>query len=126
MSSAPSLPFLRRRKKRQLALADAPNDHPIEIVTPDVLSAALLLEYAAPSFPAEIESGSPCTVTLHPPPAGGRWVLELLALVERWLESTRFPSANVLYGGRNYVIRPSVSLGTTTTSASAPAAETLL
>jgi hypothetical protein len=32
-------------------------------------------------------------------------VLELLSLVQRWLESARLPWVNVLYGGRSYLIR---------------------
>ncbi len=34
-----------------------------------------------------------------------RWVLELLSLVERWLEAARLPCAKVLYGDRSYLIR---------------------
>ncbi|HMJ00192.1 MAG TPA: hypothetical protein VK488_10200 [Gaiellaceae bacterium] len=83
---------------------------PVEIVAPDQLSTALLLEYAAPVFPAELVSGTSWIVRLQPPPSGGGWVLELLALVERWLESARLPCANVLYGGRSYMIRTSVHL----------------
>ena len=32
-------------------------------------------------------------------------MLELLSLVERWVESTRLPGATVRYGGRTYPIR---------------------
>jgi hypothetical protein len=118
MTSAPSLPFplpfFRRGKKRSTAPPaaqavpvawSATEVQPIEIVAPDKFSTALLLEYATPIFPAEVVSGSKWVVRLQPPPAQGRWVLELLSLVERWLESARLPSANVLYGGRSYVIR---------------------
>src|ERR1700694_2022034 len=82
---------------------------PIEIVAPDRYCTALLLEYAASAFPAEIVSGSAGTVGLHPPTGGG-WVLELLTLVERWLESAQLPDTNVLYGGRSYLIRASTDL----------------
>lgn len=118
MTSAPSLPFplpfFRRGKKRSPALAVAhavpaawssEDVRPIEIVAPDGFSTALLLEFASPLFPAEVVPGTQWTVRLQPPPAGGRWVLELLSLMERWLESARLPSANVLYGGRSYLIR---------------------
>ena len=37
-------------------------------------------------------------------------MLELLSLVERWLESAELPCANVLYGGRSYMIRTSTQL----------------
>ena len=39
-------------------------------------------------------------------------MLELLSLVERWLESAELPCANVLYGGRSYMIRTSDPAGT--------------
>lgn len=105
MSSAPSLPFLKRGRKHLSAARSSDGVRHIEIVAPDQLSTALLLEYAAPLFPAEHVSGSSWIVRLQPPPSEGKWVIELLSLVERWLESTRLPSANVVYGGRSYLIR---------------------
>jgi hypothetical protein len=110
MSSAPSLTFLKRRRKRPPAAWSAQGVRPIEIVAPDQLSTALLLEYAAPIFPAEVVSGTAWIVRLEPPATGGGWVLELLSLVERWLESAGLPCANVLYGGRSYMIRTSAQL----------------
>lgn len=111
MSSAPSLTFLKRRKKREPAAWSAQGLRPpIEIVAPDQLSTALLLEFAAPTFPAEVVSGTAWIVRLQPPANGGGWVLELLSLVQRWLESAELPCANVLYGGRSYMIRTSTQL----------------
>ena len=110
MSSAPSLTFLRRRRKLPPAAWSAQCVRSIEIVAPDQLSTALLLEYAAPIFPAEVVSGTAWIVRLQPPATGGGWVLELLSLVERWLESAQLPCANVLYGGRSYMIRTSTHL----------------
>lgn len=111
MSSAPSLTFLKRRRKRPPAAWSAVQGaRPIEIVAPDQLSTALLLEYAAPIFPAEVVSGTAWIVRLEPPAAGGGWVLELLELVDRWLASARLPCANVLYGGHSYMIRTSTHL----------------
>jgi hypothetical protein len=110
MSSAPSLTFLKRRSKRPPAAWSAQGVRSIEIVAPDQLSTALLLEYAAPVFPAEVVSGTAWIVRLQPPATGGGWVLELLSLVERWLESAQLPCANVLYGGRSYMIRTSAHL----------------
>jgi hypothetical protein len=109
MSSAPSLSFLRRGRKpsppwRSEAVPT------IEIVSPDQLSTALLLEYAVPAFRAEVVSGTSWIVRLQPPPSGGGWVLDLLALVERWLDSARLPCANVSYHGRSYTIRTSTHL----------------
>jgi len=46
-----------------------------------------------------------------------RWVVELLALVERWLESAPLPRASLLYGGRSYLIRSSTHLRQTIISA---------
>ena len=114
MALLSSSPFLRRRKKRQPTtdVAAEQNDQPargprpVEIVAPDRMSAALLLEYSATVFPAEIVLGSAWVIRLHPPPTGGNWVLELLSLMERWLESTGLPAADVIYGGRTYPIRP--------------------
>lgn len=110
MTSAPSLTFFKRGSKQPRAAWSPEGVRPIEIVAPDQLSTALLLEYAAPLFPAEHVSGSSWIVRLQPPPTGGKWVLELLSLVERWLESTRLPSANVVYGGRSYLIRSSIEV----------------
>jgi hypothetical protein len=122
MSSAPSMTFLKRGRKLPAAWRSQ-HVHPIEIVAPDQLSTALLLEYAAPVFPAMLVPGTSWLVRMQPPPGEGRWVLDLLALVERWLESARLPCANVLYGGRTYKIRTSAHLalaGGTSTEAGAP------
>jgi hypothetical protein len=91
---------------------------PIEIIAPDRYCTTVLLEHAAPLFPAEVVSDigdldgvdpvdrSAWIVRLEPP-AERDWALELLSLVERWLESCRLPCAKVLYGGRSYLIRAS-------------------
>jgi hypothetical protein len=44
-------------------------------------------------------------------------VIELLTLVERWLESAPLPCASLLYGGRSYLIRSSTQLRQTIISA---------
>ena len=80
---------------------------PVEIVAPDRKSMALLLKEADPFFPAQLVATDPSWVIRLHPPAGGAWVLDLLALVERWLEACRLPCAKILYGGRSYLIRPS-------------------
>ena len=135
MTEAPSFGFLKRRLKRKppsegaRELPATPwssgSPRPVEIVAPDHFSSTLLVEYAGPLFPAEIVAGSKWTVRLQPPAAGGGWVLDLLALVQRWLESARLPSANVLYGDRSYLIRasseaPQLLAAMDTPSASAP------
>jgi hypothetical protein len=82
----------------------------VEIVAPDPECAALLLEYASPLFPAELVPGATPVIRLQPPEAGAQWVLELLAVVDRWLESVPLPCANVVYGGRSYLIRSSLDV----------------
>jgi hypothetical protein len=116
MTEAPALSSRTRGRKRGSAPPEGrPNlptawnsesSQPVEIVAHDLYCTDLLLRHAAPLFPAEIVSGSSWVVRLQPP-AGGGWALELLALVERWLESARLPCAKVLYGGRSYLIRTS-------------------
>ena len=105
------------------AARDVERVAPIEIVAPDKYCAALLLDYAAPLFPAEIVSGPAWIVRLHPPPTGGAWVSELLALVERWLESAPLPCAKVLHCGQNYLVRASTGAAgvAVATAASTPA-----
>jgi hypothetical protein len=87
-----------------------PSFHRVEVIAPDPESAALLLQYVAPAFPAKLVTGSPLTVRLQPPQSEPRWVIEFLSLVERWLESVPLPCANVLYGGRGYLIRAPLNL----------------
>jgi len=84
--------------------------HRVEVIAPDPECAALLLQYAAPLFPAELITGVPLVVRLQPPSNEPRWVIELLALVQRWLESAPLPCAKVLYGGRSYLIRSSIDI----------------
>ncbi len=87
-----------------------PSLHRVEVVAPDSECAALLLQYAAPAFPAELVTGVPLIVRLQPPHGGPRWVIEFLSLVQRWLESVPLPCAKVLYGGRGYLIRAPLDL----------------
>jgi hypothetical protein len=105
MTEALAPPFLER--------VDAPREQEsvqsVEIVVHDRDSTRILLEYAAPLFPAEVVPGSAWTVRLQPPKVRG-WILELLSLIERWLESARLPCAKVLYRGRSYLIRTSPDL----------------
>src|SRR5580765_5304237 len=81
--------------------------HRVEVVAPDPDCAALFVEYASPLFPAEVAPGTSATVRLQPPIAGTRWVIDLLALVERWLEELQLPSVDLVYGGRSYLVRSS-------------------
>ena len=80
---------------------------PAELVAPDPECAALLLEYASPVIPAGLAAGAATIVRLEPQPNDPRWVIELLAVVERWLEAAPLPCAKLLYGGRSYLIRSS-------------------
>jgi hypothetical protein len=127
MSAAPAPSSLTRRLMRRAAVRPAPRDarpawsfdglHRVEIVAPDPECAALLLEYASPLFPGEIVTGAPLIVRLQPPTSDTGWVIELLALVERWLETAPLPCARLLYGGRSYLIRSSTHLRQTIISA---------
>jgi len=82
---------------------------PVDIVVHDRDSARILLEYAVPLFAAEMVFGPVWAIRLQPP-AGEGWIVGLLTLVERWLESARLPCATVLCGGRSYLIRTSPGL----------------
>jgi hypothetical protein len=125
MTEASAPPFLERSKRGSAAGGARPSlpaalssgsVEAVEIVVHDRDSTTILLEYAAPLFPAEVVSGSAWTVRLQRPREGG-WVQELLSLIERWLESARLPCANVLCGGRSYLIRssPDISRPSTVT-----------
>lgn len=114
MNPAPALTVLKRIGKRPVpaprvragsttAWATEPAGS-VEITAPDPYCASLLLSFAAPHFPATIVGGTECTVRLQPP-AGGTWVLELLSLVERWLESAPLPCAKLTWDGRSYLVR---------------------
>ena len=123
MTEAPS-PFVKPAMKRPPPAACAPRsgssvawsperDEPVEVVAPDRYCADLLLEYAAPIVPAELLPGAGWIVRLQAPPAGkeGWWMLEVLSLLDRWLESVPTPCARVLYGGHSYLIRSSTETG---------------
>ena len=81
-------------------------DDPVDIVVHDRDSARILLEYAVPLFAAEVVPGPDWAIRLQPS-AGEGWIVGLLALIERWLESARLPCAKVLCRGRTYLIRTS-------------------
>jgi hypothetical protein len=104
MLDVPALPATARGRNRRSAVLRGPGAQPVEIFAPDRYSTDLLLEFAAPVFFAELAPGCVWVVRLEPP-EGAEWVLELLSLVQRWLESARLPWVNVLYGGRSYLIR---------------------
>jgi hypothetical protein len=123
MTEASAPPLLERRKRRSAprgtrrgppTVWSTEGVHPIEIVIHDRDSTRILLEYAAPLFPAEVVSGSAWTVRLQPPTGEG-WILEVLSLIERWLESARLPCAKMLHGGRTYLIRTSPDIGRSST-----------
>lgn len=65
----------------------------------------------SPDLGADMSAPVPPSLerTLRRRPAG--WVIELLALVERWLASARLPCAHLLYGGRSYLVRSATRRG---------------
>ena len=77
----------------------------VEIVAPDRYCAALLLDHATTRFPAEIVSGPEWVVRFQPPATGRGWVVELLALIEGWLQSAPLPCAKVRHGDHDYLVR---------------------
>jgi hypothetical protein len=112
MIEAPAPPLFERRKRRSvprearmgLPIAwSSESMEPVEIVAHDWDSTRILLEYAAPLFPAEVVPGSTWTVRLQPVTRGS-WIPQLISLILHWLESARLPCAKVLYGGRSYLI----------------------
>jgi hypothetical protein len=117
MFQAPVLPFLirggqhraapRRRRPDALTAWGSENVESVEVVTPDGYASALLIEYVGSWYPAQILTGKSWSVRLEGGPAGGEWVFEVFALVERWLEAVPLPCAKVRYGGSTYLIRAS-------------------
>ena len=90
MTQMPTLPLLERLSGLQASMPAGrltfEGVTAVEIVAPDLQTAALLLASARVSFPAELVVDSGWIVRFRPPttPAGD-WVIELLALVERWV-----------------------------------------
>jgi hypothetical protein len=117
MTEAPALPFLEQVGSTRTAAGSARASRSrgsgfdgveaVEIVAPDLYSAALLLVYAVPSFLGEIVPGSAWIVRFEPSTPAGDWVVELLSLVERWLKSVPLPCAKALHDDRRYLIRAS-------------------
>jgi hypothetical protein len=112
MTEAHALPLTKRRQRQLVDIAAGPavpwefdGVEAVEISTPDEYCAGLLVQQAAPLFTATIVSGSGWIVRFEEPPSGGNWVVDLLALVERWLTSVPLPCARASRGGRSYLIR---------------------
>lgn len=97
--------------------------HRVEIAVPDTRRAALLVEYAGPLFSAAIVTDGGLVVQLRPP-IGTRWVIELLVLVDRWLEAAELPFTKLRYCGRSYLIRTPLDVTKLVEAAEAPAATT--
>ena len=119
MTKASVFPLFDLPWRQQPVSGKAPSESPtgitfagvdaVEIVAPDEYCAALLQDYAAPWFPAEIVHDASWAVRFQPPKSGGDWIVELLALIERWLQSVPLPCAKVLQDGHSYLIRSSAS-----------------
>jgi len=99
--------FGRRARRRSSAFGEQAES--VEIFARNRYCTDLLLEHAAPPFSAEIAPGLVWIVRVRPPAEAG-WAIELLSLVQRWLEAARLPWATVLYGGRSCLIRPSTDI----------------
>ena len=109
MSGAPARRFRVRVGRRSRTTGGAPAES-VEIFAPDRRCTDLLLEHAAALFPAEIAPGCVWIVRVHPPADERGWATDVLALVQRWLESARLPWATVLFGGCSYLVRPSTDI----------------
>jgi hypothetical protein len=107
----------RRRVHRRSTVHD--QTEPVEVFVRNRYFADLLLAYAAPPFSAELAPGLVWIVRVQPPAQAG-WAIELLSLVQRWLESARLPWATVLYGGRSCLIRPSTDIAQFLAAVEAP------
>ncbi len=121
MSNTPTVTVLTQRGGRRrphLRLHVAPPPTPVtsstlafdgvesvEIVAPDRYCAMLLLDHAAQAFPARLVPGPGWIVRFEAPQGGGEWVVDLLALVERWLASAPIPCAKLRRGGHSYLVR---------------------
>lgn len=120
MSDPPAVTVLTRQAKRTrehhglhlvsaepvaLAILKFDGVEAVEIVAPDDYCATLLLDYAGSMFPAKLVPGPARIVRFQPPPTGGDWVTDLLAVVERWLVSAPIPCARMRRGGHSYLIR---------------------
>ena len=77
----------------------------VDIVAPDRYCAALLLDHAEPRFPAEIVPGPEWVVRFQLPATSRDWVVELLALIETWLQTAPLPCAKVRHGDYDYLVR---------------------
>lgn len=92
MEPAPLVERLKQRSPRPLPSSRSVNSNlddiaALEIVVPDRHRATLLAAYVTAGYTAEIlsGSGSDYVVRLRPTsPERGRWVVDLLALVESW------------------------------------------
>jgi hypothetical protein len=80
----------------------------VEVVAPDGYSAALLVEFAAPLFSAEIVEDSGFIVRLRPPASPGS-ALRVRLLVESWLEAVPLPCVTLFHADRSYLIRRQLS-----------------
>lgn len=115
MTAAPRLTVLERgHSAGPFLTAGAPSQpdartfgkvNTVEIVAPDQYCATLLLDHAAPLFPAEIVPGPGWIVRFQPPPTSRDWVTELLTLIEAWLPTAPLPCAKVRHGDHEYLIR---------------------
>ena len=100
-------PARKPARVRPATCSDRTLEAPVEIAVSDRERAGVLLSEVGSGFRAELVegSGSAAVVKLHPAEAGTvGWVFEVLALVERWLETHRLPVAKVRHDGRVYTI----------------------
>ena len=121
MIETPVLPFVRLGMKRPPPAACRPRsdssvawsperNQPVEIVTPDQYLRRPAVGVRRPDRSCRARSGRWLDRRAAGAPAGtgGCWMLEVLSLLDRWLESVPLPCATVFYGGHSYLIRSSI------------------
>jgi hypothetical protein len=81
---------------------------PISIEAPDAASAAELMSDAIGLFDAElVESDGRWEVLVRPDRPRERLIVDVLDLVQTWVESTGLRSVTVRLGDRDYLAKPS-------------------
>lgn len=80
---------------------------PIRVDTPDAASAADLMQEVVSRFRAELVSGANgrWEVHFHQDREQSRLVLDVLSVVERWLEARELTSTTLHLNGHSYTLR---------------------
>jgi hypothetical protein len=94
---AASRPAAGRPSRREI-------DEPVEIIAPDRVSAATLVDLVGSAHPFELV-GTESSWVVRVQPVGPAGKSDLLLLVERWLAICPLPCATIVCAGRRYIVR---------------------